>query len=287
MCTCTLEICACGYGRRGHVECFPLISAPVKDGVYIYWERRSSDLRTRILGPAVTQYLIRWGHCLHFFKFTSTEIFLICLFFFSPNLLVRRHFSRNHHGIRHLHSGLPVQDVRWERWILQHPEQGGVAEPGDRSATQLCQGASQSIFLNATLSCLRPLDVWSHWDPDISRLLSGLVEQLTNMLTYCVTFKHVCYVGDTCRVLQDAASHTSCRHCLHTDGLLVIKKSCDTCLSFLHQHSRILSLPLFLHIINPVNYILTFTAFLSSFLVYLTLPRIFAPFRLVYFSMIS
>lgn len=61
------------------------------------------------------------------------EAFL-SLFVYHPDL------STGRHGSRHLHPRHRVQDLRWEKWILQHPEQRRIPQPGDRPAAQLCQG---------------------------------------------------------------------------------------------------------------------------------------------------
>lgn len=48
--------------------------------------------------------------------------------------------SCSRHGGCHLHPGRRVQELRWERRLRQHPEQGGVPQAGGLAAAQLRQG---------------------------------------------------------------------------------------------------------------------------------------------------
>lgn len=111
---------------------------------YIYRERRWQRRGTRFLIPgchtpnrkpnttgkmAATLSFSPW-----FYIWFTCECFVVSLSTSAPGLRTIRH------GSRHLHPCLPVQDVRRERWIRQHPEQRRIPQAADLSATQLCQG---------------------------------------------------------------------------------------------------------------------------------------------------
>lgn len=121
-----------------------------QDEAYIYFQRCRGGVR-RLLVPAVTSQ-IRWDHslcisssfCISFHSclndVCSRLQCFVSLSYYFPVL------STNHHGSCYQHSCQRVQDMRWERRILQHSEQRWIPKPGDLSAAQLCQGKWQKSF---------------------------------------------------------------------------------------------------------------------------------------------
>lgn len=149
-------------GEEGRLSVFRWCVHQWTEMKHIYLERRWSEWRDTALGTCSnTPHSISTQKVRPQTQFFQCNSIFVCvkdvcsfveafvdLFIYPPGL------STKHHGSCHLHPGHPVQDARWERWILQHPEQRWVPKPGDLWATQLCQGKSQELFLD-TLYLLR------------------------------------------------------------------------------------------------------------------------------------